>query len=159
MGDESDSFEFSAETMVLIWRIFIITIIAIYIMVFTATYISKDFDPSSIEANLFKNRVLFSPNCLAYEDKIPHPGIIDLDKLDRARLNDCYKKNNFNFEIILRDLNNNEIKSAQSSSDMQLAPLCGAINVKCSQLNEYVLVRDESEIKPALMEVYILKNA
>ena len=95
MAEDSDTFEYGSNLMIWIWRISIVLVVVIYIYVFTIGYLSKNIDISELELNSFKNRILFSPNCLAYKDQTVHPGIIDFLKFDGDRLSRCFQKNNF----------------------------------------------------------------
>ena len=160
MAEDSDTFEYGSNLMIWIWRISVVLVVVIYIYVFTIGYLSKNMDISDLELNSFKNRILFSPNCLAYKDQTVHPGIIDFLKFDGDRLSRCFQKNNFNFQLKLLDLDGEEIKSVQSSPQkVELAPLCSSLsNIKCSQTKEYILIQDSNGGMPAVLDIVVIKN-
>lgn len=160
MAEDEDIFESTTDLMTWIWRLLIITIIVVCIWIFTFVYLSKDINPSDIEINSFKNRLLFSPNCLAYtENNIVSPGIVDLTKFENVNLNKCYQKNNFEFGLKLLDLNKNEIKSIQSNPAMlKNQDICNAYNTQCSNLKEYVLIKNKDEENPAILDIILIKN-
>jgi len=145
---------FSIDLMTWIWRIFIVVIICMYILVFTGIYLSKDIDTSKVEMNSFENRLLFSSDCLV-ENKI---GLIKLNKFNDERISECFKKNNFEFEINLYDLSNKKIKSAKTvKRETSLAPVCESLP-KCSKDREYVLFEEGGKIKQGILEIILVEN-
>src|SRR3989344_5827589 len=139
---EREIFEYNEDIWIWILRIFVTMVIIIFIFVFTWIYFNKDMSTEKIELNSLTNRLLFSPDCLAYSsENHVEPGTIDISKFDDIRMNRCFKKNNYDFELKLYDLNNNEIKKIKSSeTGLELAALCSSLStIQCSNSKEYVL--------------------
>lgn len=158
---EREIFEYSEDVWIWILRIFVTMIIVMFIFVFTWAYFNKDTSTEKLELISLTNRLLFSPDCLAYSsnDEV-EPGTIDPSKFEDIRMNKCFEKNNYDFELKLYDLNNNEIKKIKSSEKgLELSPLCNSLsNIKCSNSKEYVLIKNQDKIEPAILEIITLKN-
>lgn len=70
---------------ILMWipRIIFLVVIMFVIMILIRSYITTTTDVSELEANLFVNRLLYSPTGISYFDSSinrAYPGIIDIDK-------------------------------------------------------------------------------
>lgn len=72
---------------------------------------------SNLDYNALASRVIYSPECFAaesqYTDKegntrmFAEPGILDMQKLSDATINDCIQYNGGDFELSVRDLDGN----------------------------------------------------
>jgi len=104
----------------LMWipRLVFIVIVMFAIMVLIRSYVTVTIDISELQANLFVNRVLYSPTAISYFDKDIerlYPGIIDFDKF-KLQTNEKFleksvyygeKNTEIGAKLVLKDLSEN----------------------------------------------------
>jgi hypothetical protein len=96
----------------LIFRMILMIIIALSIVILVNKFLVLSVDVKGLETNLLLNRLIYSPDCLSYQDDtLTHkPGIIDLQKFNEANLNRCLyfgERNDFaaaNLSLVFFDL-------------------------------------------------------
>ena len=147
-----------------IWRIVIVGIIVGFIYFVTVDYLSAEIKTGDLEEHILLNNLISSEDCLAYKELRTFPGIIDLEKLNEGILRKCYEKSKFGFRISLVDLNNinSEIKTVDVLSDEQknLIDVCKSVqSYICTDINQYVLVKDNDKTYPAVIKLKVIKNA
>lgn len=66
--------------------------------------ISKELETGNAEQNLIIDRLVYSKDCLAYDDGLrTYPGIIDLAKLFEERIGNCLKKEGLAIKLTLNN--------------------------------------------------------
>src|SRR3989339_84533 len=150
--------------IVWLWRIAITFIIVGFIYFVTVNYLSAEIKTGDLEEQVLLNTLISSEDCLAYKDARTFPGIIDLEKLNEARLRKCYDKNNFGFRISIAELSNiNSVtKTVDILSDEQknIIDVCSSVQAYvCSDINQYILIKDKDKTYPAILKIKVMKNA
>ena len=105
---------------ILMWvpRIIFLVIVMFAVMILIRSYVTTTIDTSELEANVFANRILYSPTAISYYDKKIdrlYPGIIDADKFNSQKNEKFLEKSSYygskNMEIgaklFLKDLSDN----------------------------------------------------
>ncbi len=150
--------------IVWVWRIAITFIIVGFIYFVTVDYLSAKIKTGDLEEQILLNNLISSEDCLAYKDVRTFPGIIDLEKLNEARLRKCYNKINFGFRISIAELNNinSEIKKVDilSSEQANIIDVCSSVQAyTCTDINQYVIIKDIDKTYPAVIKLKVIKNA
>ncbi len=74
---------------VIMWipRILFLVVLMFAIMLLIRSFVNTTIDSSELQANIFANRILYSPNAVSYFDpdtQRVYPGIVDADKINAA---------------------------------------------------------------------------
>jgi len=131
---------------------FIVTLICLTISFILFSYaISREVSsttaiPDNLEATIFINRFLNSPECLAYQDKETgrtYPGVIDLEKFNDQTLEKCYFTEDntlkaFKLTLESSDLDFPPEKESNIEKNFILTPNWGAR--RYTQTSQYVLI-------------------
>lgn len=98
----------SYEMLMWVPRVIFLVVVMFVIMTLIKTYVTTTIDVSELQANVFTNRLLYSPNGISYLDQEINrimPGIIDIEKFKQEK----DAKENFLEKNIFYGNNNREI--------------------------------------------------
>jgi len=139
-------FKLSKEMLLWVARIAIVFIVVFIILSLFGSYFFREIDVGEIQHYVLRERLLLSEDCLAYEDEKVYGGIIDINKFDETRLNNCLRyrlpkggvgiKLNLSYEGGEKELEINEGLSNKMDFCVDEK------NFDCSDNNYYVLVYD-----------------
>jgi len=137
-----------------------VIIVALFIAFATFNYLNEKIDTTNLETFLLTKKLVYSDSCLAYSDSTKtYIGIIDLEKLNNERLNNCFTKNNFGYKVSLYDINNKIVKTTSNLNQRQDAyfPICGEVpKHKCLTRKDLVQYLDQGKIKTGLIEIEVI---
>ena len=151
----------------LVFRMILLIIIALSIVILVNKFLVLSVDVHSLETNLLLNRLIYSPDCLSYQDDTltSKPGIIDLQKFSEANLNSCLyfgERNDFaaaNLSLVFFDSTPRNSTYYNSVGYQLLNPRAGLTGPGGStRLSDwrYVLVRDSIGLKRALLLIDVV---
>jgi len=141
-------------------------ILAFIIFVFTILFLrglfglhaSKNLDVNDLEHFLITQRLSYDKNCLAYESNRIYPGIIDLNKFEEEKINNCINIRNKQIGIKLILTFDEETKELEINKEItNKIALCKKSNFECSSRKEYVLVKDNAEMKGGYLNIDIIE--
>lgn len=115
---------------ILMWipRLMFLVVVMFTVMYLIRTYVTTTIDISELQANVFVNRVLYSPTSISYFDSDIgrlYPGIIEFDKFESQITEKSLEKSIYYGEdnkeagakFILKDLNENKELTAFYNED------------------------------------------
>lgn len=155
------SFRLVIEEFWTIPRIILVLIVIAVIILIVNSYVSREIKTYELENSILLNGLLYSKDCLAYEDYRVHAGVVDLNKLNDNIIKGCGEySNNIGFKIELFSLDNTLIKEVLVNSDLMNAylPSCEAEHKKldCSSKVQYVLIKGEKTI-PGILKLTVVR--
>ena len=160
------------ESIIWIPRIIFIIIIMFLVMTLVRTYVATAIETSDIKANLFSNRLIYSPNSISYYDepiKRAYPGIIDPAKFGSADFLDksIYygeKNKEIGAKVVLKDFsdgkeyalfyNNNFFSEQKRIADAGLTEGPGGAKSYTKKYN--VLVLKEGSLNNGMLTIDIV---
>ncbi len=143
--------------------IFMIFLVAIAIYFGVNAYTSRKVDIKNLDSYVINNRLLFSDDCLAYNDEIKvYPGIIDLKKFNEQNLDNCMQyKEGLGYLVNLSDVNGNVIKTVEMNNEdlAKKIPFCSikVKNFKCD-FNRYYVLYYDNEIKEGILNIAVVSK-
>jgi hypothetical protein len=152
----------------LIVRLLFMVFVAVSVAFLVFKFVALSVDVNTAEGNILLNRLISSPSCLAYTDEAlnrSYPGIIDLGRFKSSFLDNCIYFGESNdyaaANLTLVTLGTGKTDSAYFNEDgyLLLWPRAGLEGPGGSILFEekrYVLMMDDSSLKPALLTVQLL---
>ena len=155
------SFRLVIEEFWTIPRVILVLILIFVIILIVSSYAHRKVDTYELENSILLNGLLYSKDCLAYEDYRVHAGVVDLNKLNENKIKECGEySNNIGFKIELFSLDNSLIKEVLVNNDLVDAylPSCKAEHKKldCSSKVQYVLIRGERTI-PGILKLTVVR--
>ncbi len=136
----------------------IILIIATGIILFLITNaIQKSFETDKVQQSILRQRFVYSEDCLAYKDDKVNPGIIDEKKFTQRNLENCFQSHEelgVNINLIT-----NEVKTVNLNDNLKNKfNFCfDQKHFSCSNYTYYVLIKDNENYKPGLLNVAMIK--
>ena len=158
-------FVLTKEILKMIYYAFFIVIIAFLIIWIFSIFIVREVNTSDLENHLIVHKLLVSDNCLAYSDGTRvFPGIINLDKFNEERLNNCLYSSfgkgsgvKLDFYYQERELS----KSIELNGYLVAQyPLCGLKNskVNCYSTRKYVLYLGEDGFEKGILDLVVISK-
>ncbi|MBL7147746.1 MAG: hypothetical protein ISS82_02885 [Nanoarchaeota archaeon] len=149
----------SKELLLWIVRIFVITFVIIVVLSFLGQHINRQLYVDEIRTNILIERLYYSPDCFSYQDENGiKPGIIDTTKFNELTLNKCIKYSeelngvgltlNLNYED-----NKNLVYINQRMANKFPAFCSDEKKFACYTKQNYVLIKDGSELKKGTLEI------
>ena len=109
---------YSEDAVLMIFNLLLLIIVAVVLVFLINIFTVNELNTQRLEAEVLKDRVLYSKNCISYYDSEidrSYPGIIDIKKFNEATLNDClyFKEENRNIaaKIMLTTSKNYDYKT------------------------------------------------
>jgi hypothetical protein len=148
---------FSEDAVLMILNLLLLIIVAVLLVFLIGLFTVNELNVQRMEAEVLKDRILYSKNCISYYDSEidrSYPGIIDLAKFKEESLENCLyfkeKQNNVAARISLTDAKDYEYKSVYYNKDwfenwQPLVAIPGPGGTKAFAYTLNVVVRDENE--------------
>ena len=150
---------FNATSELIKWipNIIVVALVVSTMVIIVFNYTKQNFDIEQLQQGILRQRFVYSENCLAYEDDMIQPGIIDKKKFNKNNLNDCFQINerigvNLNLianEIKTVNLNDNMVNKFNFCFDKK--------HFACSNYTYYVLIREDNNIERGLLNIAMIK--
>lgn len=149
-------------------RLMFFTFVALTVVLLVRSYITYTIDVKDAEIDVQANRVIYSPACLAYYDESlerSYPGVVDLRKLQEARLDNCLRygeRNDFlTMNITLRSMDDSEGSIAEVLYNAEgwdawlpRAGTPGPGGASMRRMRRLVLYREgNAEPQPAILDI------
>lgn len=134
--------------------IFLVALFSVGLII--SQYGTSEVDTKDLEFNVLFNRVIYSKNCLLYENERVYPGIINMDRFNELILKECFNNDNQGIKFSLGD---KEIFVNKDVYDSK--PLCGTSGKQgftCKSKQFLVLIKDKDSIKPKFLNMDIVKK-
>lgn len=158
-------FVLTKEMPKMIYYAFFIVIISFIIIGIFGIFVVREVNTSDLENHLVVHKLLVSDNCLAYSDGTRvFPGIIDLDKFNEERLNNCLdssfgKGSGVKLDFYYMDGN---LFDSIELNDPLIAqyPICGLKNskVNCYFTRKYVLYLGEDGFEKGILDLVVVSK-
>lgn len=161
---------FAFRMLEFLWRLFFLIGISLAVVFLIRGYIVDQINVSELEDEIFLMRTLYSPTAISYlepETNRLYPGIIDLDNFNSERLNKSMylAKGDIPFASNLKLISINNEKLAEAYYNpigykhwVSYVEYPGPGRTEITTKKRfYVLVEDNGEIKPAVLEFIIIK--
>jgi hypothetical protein len=145
------------------YRLPIMVIIVVFFSLILTYHYMTGLNSYDVEYLVINSRLTYSPNLLAYQDKITgrvYPGTIDLGKFDTANLEKNINNNDGRVAVNLEltNLETNDIKRAYLNEKKAKAwddyVLIGGYDL--SVQNRYVKIYDDGAIYPGMLKTKVL---
>ena len=134
------SFELGHETTIWVSRIVITITVIFVVFVFASLGIEEKVEINELRSDLLMKRLYYSPDCFAFEDERVYPGVIDLKKFNKERVDRCLVRD---FPIKVELVNKNIVIKDDNYDDY--VNLC-ELGQGCFFSNrQYVLVNGNEE--------------
>jgi hypothetical protein len=165
--DKKADYDVTLDQGWLVFRMILMIIIALSIVILVNRFLVLTVDVRELEANLLLNRLIYSPDCLSYQDDTlsAKPGIIDLQKFSEASLSNCLyfgERNDFaaaNLSLVFFDTTPRNSTYYNSVGYQLLSPRTGLTGPGGStRLSDwrYVLVKDSTGFRKALLLIDVV---
>ena len=141
---------------ILVVPIIFMSLIFVVFVVVPGTY--AKIDAEGIDHFTIRNSLLHNKNCLAYENGAVYPGIVDINKFNPEKLQKCLGVKGDSYGIIL-NLKYNDINKVIFLNERMTdrANFClSKGSFKCSSESVYVLVNENNENKPGILDMRII---
>lgn len=142
-----------------------LTINFMFVFIFAAfmgftlwTFLNEKYETQNLNAKILTEALVYSENCLAFNNGNTNPGIIDTKKISPERLTSCFSNDNIGYSVKLSDLEGNEIKSAISTSQLSnyLSICSGLHQYKCIEKKNYVLYQKDDNPYPGILTTEVI---
>lgn len=152
----------------MIIRIIALTFITLVVVMFIRHFILVDLEVKDVEANVLVNRLIFSPNCIAYENLDfgrVYPGIVDITRFNSAVLEECVyygERNDFiaaNLTLSYLDAAETQYTYLNKEGYILLQPRTnfkGEGGANYYAFERYVLVQDEENQRGAILTIEVV---
>lgn len=158
-------FVLAKEIPKMIYYAFFIVILAFLIVGIFSIFVVREVNTSDLENHLIVHKLLVSDNCLAYgSGGRVFPGIIDLDKFNEERLNNCLDASLGKGPGVKLDFYypNGELFDSIELNGHLVAqyPLCGLKNSKvdCYFTRKYVLYLEEDGFEKGILDLVVISK-
>jgi len=163
--DKKGFFVLTKEIPKMIYYAFFIVILAFIIIGIFSIFVVREVNTSDLENHLIVHKLLVSDNCLAYSDGTRvFPGIIDLDKFNEERLNNCLDASFGKGPGVKLDFYytaGNLVESIELNDFLiSQYPLCGLKNSKvdCYFTRKYVLYLGENGFEKGILDLVVISK-
>ncbi|MDP6547350.1 MAG: hypothetical protein QF917_00105 [Candidatus Woesearchaeota archaeon] len=106
--------------------------------------------PLGLEDYILVQRFLNSPSCFAFQDEDTgriYPNILDLEKLNKVNLDNCYNIDNTNMKAYRLTIDHGKNKITLNTKNWE-----GFLK---KAETEYIFIKDNGEIKPAKLFIEV----
>jgi len=81
--------ELAKESVLWIFRIFVLTIVLVFIIIIPGSFTNSKIEINELESYLIRNKIILDEECLAYNNYRTNLGIIDKNKFNNLRIKNC----------------------------------------------------------------------
>ena len=141
------AFKLTKEVMLWLTVRFVIVFVVVFVIIsIFSSYISRKIEVDEIQQYVLRERLLLSKDCLAYEDEKVYGGIVDINKFNEDRLNNCLRyrlpKGGVGIKLNLSYNRNEKIIDINEDVSKKMNFCIDKKNFACSNNDYYVLVYD-----------------
>ena len=145
------------------YRLLILLAVFFSIGIIISQYGTFEVDTKDLEFNVLFNRMIYSKNCLLFENERIYPGIIDMDKFNEIVLRDCFKNDNQGIKLSLGNKDDLEYKEIFVNkefyeSNALLCNIPGKGGFKCKSKQFFVLIKDKDFFRPEFLNMGVIKK-
>ncbi len=156
LNKEGEMFNLTKEWVVWIIRAIVFFIIASTIFILVYISINSEYQIGGLKHSLLRQHLIYDKNCLAYENDRVYPGIIDLSKFTQANLERCFESKDHGTQINLKTSSLNTIKLNEKLNKFEFC--FDKKNFYCSNTTFYVLVNNNGNVEPGILNINILNQ-
>ena len=146
----------------LFMNIFIASIVIAFIFITVFVNLAEDIETEDLQQTIMFKMITNTESCLAYVDtEGVHPGKIDINKFNEARLSSCAKKAGTGYSLKLKKLNGdliNEVVQKNLMYDPDKFEICGIFegSIVCGKFSRIVTYKSGAIWEPALLEMEVM---
>lgn len=136
-------------------------ILAVFILIVVLVFVNEKLNTNSIEADNVMKNVLYSDNCLTYNDGFnSYSGIIDINKMSKDRFKSCFSKDNLGYIVQLYDLDGNIIRDINPEFNLNVfIPICeGNKDFICSKKQEFVIYVEDNQKFNGILSMVVISH-
>jgi hypothetical protein len=148
---------------IMVYLVFVI-IVSLFIYTVAFRFLNEEINTINLETFLLKKSLIGSESCLAYNDGIRlYQNVIDLNKFDFTRIQNCLTKQNLGYRITLYDSENNIVKQPIANLNARqesYLPVCKSFDTfECAKKEDIVLYNDGQKTNAGKLILEVIRGA
>ena len=139
-------------------RAFVIIIVFLTVTITLDSITKKNTDVSGLEAFTLRNRLLYSKNCLSYnENERVIPGLIDINNFNHYNVRDCLKDIEFGIRLTLTYENKTKTTEINGNIVRQDNFCYDKSQVYCYDKDYFIIINEDNKIKNGKLRIEMVR--